>query len=757
MTVLKKKYSTSITGLAITLLVVMVYCFSPKALTQLDYLFQSLHFQLRGTAEPGSNLVIAKIDEKSIDQLGRWPWPRSTFAKIIEKLTEMEAGVIAFDVIFSSPERDPFEDTLTKLDKMIPDNIQENNSAKDYLQQLIDERNPDKKFTETLSNTSNIVLGYFFHFSSLGLDHMTKEKRHDYFEDIKKSQFRGFLKSREDLDIASLPFREAFAVESNLTSFSKAASGSGYLTFNVDYDGVIRRLPLIVRYHDTQTKKDFFFPPLSFRILETYLDGSLLFRVGDSGMEEVIMDYETPAIIPTNSQGELEINYLGPRGTFPEFSISDLLEPGSPSKLKEKIQGKIVLIGATATALEDLRATPFDPVLPGVEIHATILDNFFSKSFLSQSSPFYDVPFILLTGILFTFIYLRIKPFYGLIFWAVSTTLLFLISHWVFIDKGFWLTDIYPFLSNTGIAAFILVSRFVNEEKQKRFIKEVFGQYLSPRVIKDLLAEPSKLQLGGEQKELTAFFTDLEGFTSFSEKLSATALVELLNSYLTEMTDILASNDGTLDRYDGDAIKAFFGAPVFFEDHARRACWTCIEMQERLAEMRQEAIRQGKPELLMRVGINTGSMVIGNMGSKTRMNYGMNGDSVNLCARLEGANKQYGTYSLISESTYQQAKEFIEVRELDTLRVVGRSTPLKIYELLGKKGSTKFHEAMPDYLDGLKNYKNQEWDSAIRYFEKVLTKVPKDGPSKTYIDRCHVFLESPPGENWDGVYNLRNK
>lgn len=753
----KKGYSAYFAGFTITLILVTTYVISPTALIRLDYFFQNIHFQIRGPIEPTSNIVIGKIDEKSIDTLGRWPWPRSTFAKITESLSSLDASVIAFDIIFSSPEKNPLEDHLIKLDKIIPENIPENSSAKNYLKNILNQSNPDEIFSKTLSDGSPAVLGYFFHFSPDGLDHLSEEKRHQYFEDIKKSQFRGFLKSRSDLDISHLPFPKAYAIESNLASFSDAASGSGYLTFNVDLDGMIRRLPLMVRYNDSSSNKDFYFPPLSLRILETYLEGTLLFRVGEAGMEEVIMDSDDSVILPTNSKGELEINHLGPRGTFSSFSVADLLQPEKQSELKEKIKGNIVLLGATATALEDLRSTPFDPVLPGVEIHATVLDNFFNKSFLSQASPLYDLLLIILTGILCTLIYSRIKPVTGLIFWILSSGLLFFLSHWTFVEKGFWLTDIYPFFTNTAIATLLMVDHFLREEEQTKFIKEVFGQYLSPRVVKDLLTDPSRLKLGGEQRVLTAFFTDLANFTTFSEKLSAEELVSLLNSYFTEMTDILIKNDGTLDRYDGDAIKAFFGAPLYFEDHAKRACWTCIEMQERLSELRKEYKEQGKPELVMRVGINTGQMVVGNMGSSTRMNYGMNGDSVNLAARLEGANKQYGTCTLISEFTYQEAKDFIEVRELDTLRVVGRSTPIKIYELLGKKGSNNFPIALADYLEGLANYKAQKWQAAIESFQRALKIDPEDGPSKTYLERCNIFIESPPEEGWDGVFNLTKK
>jgi adenylate cyclase len=478
-------------------------------------------------------------------------------------------------------------------------------------------------------------------------------------------------------------------------------------------------------------------------------------------MEEVILDHENPIVIPTNSRGEMEVNYLGPRGTIPAISISDLLDENINSKTKEAVRKKIVLIGATATALEDLRSTPFDPALPGVEIHATVIDNILSHRFLTQPywKPVVDSLYLLLIGIAFTVVYSHIQPSLAFLFWAASAGLLFYLSHWIFLNKGFWLTDIYPFIENTAIASAVMINRFIEEGKQKKFIKNVFGQYLSPRVVKELINDPSRLKLGGEQKELTAFFTDLEGFATFSEKLRATELVDLLNTYLSEMTDILLQYEGTLDRYDGDAIKAFFGAPVYFDDHARRACWVCIDMQNKLKDLRVKFKKEGKPELLMRVGINTGSMVIGNMGSTTRMMYGMNGDSVNLCARLEGANKQYGTYSIISESTYQQAKEFIEVRELDILRVVGRSTPIKIYELLGKQGEIEesLKKALPLYSQGLINYQNRKWAEAKRYFENALMSRPEDGPSKVYLERCEKFIQVPPLKNWDGVFNLSTK
>ncbi len=756
---INNKHSSLLSGFFFTALILIIYSYSPQWLRPLENLSQNIHFKLRGPLPPSSNVVIAKIDEKSIDTLGRWPWPRQTMADLVGKLNQYEAEVIGFDIIFSSAQTSSNNEDLKRLKSIITP--AQNPEALDLLNHILMETNADAQFSQALTETPKSVLGYFFHFSSEGLDHLTPSQRNHYFKDIKTSRFNGFLKSNESLKLSSLNFPTAFAIESNITQLSKTARHSGFLSFDLETDGTVRKLPLIVRYNDSVEGKDYYFPPFSIRVLEQYLGATLLFRVNESGMEEVILEHENPIVIPTNSRGEMEVNYLGPRGTIPSISISDLLDKDISRETRDAMRNKIVLIGATAIALEDLRSTPFDPALPGVEIHATVIDNILSDRFLSQPSwkPAVDFLYLLLIGIALTFIYSRIQPIPGFLVWSTSVCALFYLSHWIFLNRGFWLTDIYPFLENTGIATTIMLGRYIQEEKQKQFIKKIFGQYLSPRVVKELINDPSRLKLGGEQKELTALFTDLEGFATFSEKLAPTELVDLLNTYLSEMTDILLQYEGTLDRYDGDAIKAFFGAPVYFNDHARRACWVCIDMQNKLKELRIKFKEEGKPELLMRVGLNTGSMVIGNMGSNARMMYGMNGDSVNLCARLEGANKQYGTYSLISESTYNQAKEFIEVRELDILRVVGRSTPIKIYELLGKKGELEesLKKILPIFNQGLMNYQNREWSQAKRCFEKALLSRPEDGPSKVYLKRCDNFILTPPADDWDGIFNLSTK
>ena len=309
--------------------------------------------------------------------------------------------------------------------------------------------------------------------------------------------------------------------------------------------------------------------------------------------------------------------------------------------------------------------------------------------------------------------------------------------------------------------AFAMSSAFsyATEGRQRRQIKQVFTHYMSDLLIQDLLKNPDKVRLGGEKRVLTVFFSDLAGFTSLSEKLTPEKVVMLLNRYLTAMTDIILASGGLIDKYEGDAIMAFWGAPLPQEDHALRACRAALENQSRLAELRQEFIKTGLPPVHARIGINTGEMIIGNIGSSQRFHFTVIGDSVNLASRLEGAGKEYGTGILIAEETYRRASDGVEVRELDLLRVKGKDKPVRIYELLSRKGEldpTK-QKGYDFFAMGLEQYRKQQWQAAIDYFRQVLSLIPEDGPARTFINRCEQFKQTPPETDWDGVYTLATK
>jgi len=565
-------------GLTVTALTAGLYWIYPPVLHRLELMCQNAHFQVRGPVQPGPEVAIIAIDEKSVDELGRWPWSRKTMSRLVEKLVERQVRVIGFDMVFSSPHENPFEEELENLRSEI--DAKDHPQVKEMLDRFLRDSNYDAQFASTLRKSDRAVMGYFFHFRPEGLDHLSQEDLTEYFQSVKRSQFSGFLKSNDKVDLSTVEFPTAYAVEANIPVISDQVRQAGNISFNVEPDGSIRKIPLIVRYRDKKAGEDYYFPPLSIRVLEKFLEGSFLFRVGEAGAERVLLDSEEPINIPTNEKGELLINFLGKGGAFPYYSATDLLHDRSGLVPENSLRDKIVLIGATAAGLEDLKATPFDPVFPGVEFHATVIDNILRNSALRQPFwlPLAGLAYLLALGILLTFLYSRIKPVYGIFAWVAVAFLMFSISHLFFINQGFWLTDIFPLIENTLIIAGLMTYRYRTEEKQKQYIKTIFGQYLSTRVVDELLKNPAKLKLGGEQKELTAFFTDLKGFTTLSEKLPPEELIRFLNDYLRIMTDILLKHEGTLDKYDGDASGHFSALPFILRitpGGPAWLSWTC--------------------------------------------------------------------------------------------------------------------------------------------------------------------------------------
>ena len=328
-----------------------------------------------------------------------------------------------------------------------------------------------------------------------------------------------------------------------------------------------------------------------------------------------------------------------------------------------------------------------------------------------------------------------------------------------YIFGGLILSVSYALLASLIAIVIINFRQYLSELGQKAQIRDAFGQYLSPKVVSDLVKDPEKLALGGEEREMTAFFSDIAGFSSFSESMKPTELVLVLNEYLTGMCNIIIDAEGTVDKFEGDLIMAFWGAPSIQQDHARRACFAAIDQSKALAVLRDKWLSEGRPGIQVRMGINTGSMVVGNMGSDQRMDYTIMGDAVNLASRLEGANKAYGSYLMISDSTYQQCADDVDVRELDTLRVVGKSDAVKVYELIERKNQTvgKKADLVAQFVDALSLYKSGNYADALRAFKGCAEIVPDDGPTLAYIERCKAYSENPPPADWDHVFTLDNK
>ncbi|HEY7491105.1 MAG TPA: adenylate/guanylate cyclase domain-containing protein [Candidatus Tectomicrobia bacterium] len=764
-------YTGTIVGLLLTVIVWQLFVLHPPLLQRLELLASDWRFRTRGPRTPGPEVVIAAIDEKSIDQLGRWPWPYTVQARLVDRLTEYGAAVIGYDVNFSSSNTSPEADNL----RAIKEKIARNDRARDpelvaLVEQAAAEADHDRIFADALRRSERTVLGYFFHFSQRDVAHLSAQEMERALANIRYCNYNA-VQEKAGARLQDIPLAAAWDVEANLPSLSQAAAGCGFFSNVSDADGAFRRYPLIVKYR-TQAEVDYLFAPLGIRLLERYIQGNTNIVIGPGGVEKVMLLGRQNYQLPTDARGNALINHLGPGGTFPQYSIVDIVE-GRPEAPLTAFAGKIVLVGATAEAVKDLRVTPFDPVLPGVELHATIIDNVLRRDFLVQPwwGNMYAGGSALLLGLCLTFWLPRLAALWT----GIVTALLLLgsvtVNYVLFAAYGLWLSITYPLLAIVAVSGGMTLYHYVVEEKDKRFLHKTFGTYLSPALIEQMVQSKAAPRLGGSSGIRTAYFTDIASFSSFSEVLTATKLVELLNEYLTAMTDLLLAEGGTLDKYEGDAILAFFGAPIPQPDHAARALRVALGMQQALARLRQKWSAEGDkwPDLVkqmrMRIGISSGEIVIGNMGSTMRMDYTMMGDVVNTAARLEAAAKQYGIYIQCTTDTLHLAgPEDFEWRQIDNVRVVGKSEPIASVEIMALKGQLPEELVlMRDiYHQGLELYRQQKWDEAKAAFarseqlEEVFPKRPTT-PSRVFLERCDFFKANPPGQDWDGTWTLTSK
>lgn len=771
-----------------------------------DYRFLAI-----GKRPSDERIAIVVIDEKANNELGRWPWPRKTIAKGLDNIMNDGAAVLGFDAVFAEPdpndqvvksqfdqlEKDLGEnfyrsgsllppdfdarinqlagdepgqtpkDVLANLAQELKSRDAQIASAKDFLRKEIAKAahlGSDQQFAEMIAKWADrTVMGYIMFTDREEIGDAASNPNLHRFDLLSPSQIvnkpeRGTRRFPE-------PYHQippVIGVVPNIEVISKPAKHFGYFNAVQDIDGVIRKHEMMLRFDESV------FPSLAVETTLAYLrhsypDLELSFEYNndqDAVTDVRIGPFDDDSFIsvPTDEHGRLLINYYGGKGTYPHISFADAVSGAFPPGT---FKDKIVLFGATSIGIYDLRTTPFEKALPGVEIHAAVINNLLNQDFkIAPDILTYveDLFIILVISIFLGFVLPRLSAISGA-FIALITMVAVIWLNFYFFQKGVWLNLVFPLMSAVGTYTTITVYRYATEEKEKRQIKSAFGYYLHPEMVKKLADDPGALKLGGEKKVLTAFFSDIEGFSTFSEKMQPEELVSFLNVYLTEMTNIAYQYDATVDKYIGDAIVSFYGAPVPFEDHAIRACHSAIDMQLRLAELRAEWHKQGLPEVRMRIGLNTGPMVIGNMGSQSRFNYTMMGDTVNLAARLESQCKAYSIYLMIGEETYNQAKDAIDCRFLDYLVVKGKTKPVKVYELLGKRGTTKgpMVEVLPFWEEAMKKYLSKDFQGAASLFEKVLHIRPEDGPAKVFLKRANEYLVAPPPENWDGAYVAKTK
>lgn len=521
------------------------------------------------------------------------------------------------------------------------------------------------------------------------------------------------------------------AIQSPIPLFSKVAS-LGLVTLIPHTDGVTRQTP--IRITDTSSNV---IEPFSLAVLRLYL----------GGQKEAFSSFPTEG-------GQLRIAFVGKPGTFPIYSYMDVRNGRIPAKT---FADKIVLIGATALDLHDTQVTPLAGGKPmsGVEFHANIIQTILDKTFLTSEKRWQTLFSLFALSIV-----IGVVSSLAGISWATVFLIVAGIGYIIFVivsfDRGIIRNLVFPPLSLLVSYVVSLAIRYMTERKEKHFIKKALSYYLSDAVMKDVLSHPSKLRLGGQRKEITVLFSDIAGFTTISEKLKPEVLARLLNDYLSRMTKIVFLFNGVLDKYIGDAVMAFWGAPLNEKNHALLACKTALVMQEEVGNIKKEWEKIGVPDFTVRIGINTGDMVVGNMGSDLRFDYTLLGDNVNLGSRLEGINKEYGTKIIISEATYEKVKDAVVVRRLDTVAVKGKAHGVTIYELRGVGSAGKEQEFLNRFEEARKLYEQGKFKNARTAFLLLAKTYSFDVPIQVYLRRLEELIPHPP-KNWDGIFHAKSK
>jgi adenylate cyclase len=733
------------------LLVVILFIIDVPFLDLIELKTYDLRFLSRGRQKTSTAVVLAVIDEKSLDEQGRWPWPRSKLAALVNALNRDGAKVIGFDIGFLEPDQNSNLKLFNEVEDQINTLNIKNNKLIGFIKKGKAEADNDLALANAIKNSSAaVILGYFFHTSQASIEYQISQQEIDRrLAQIEPSKYPMII--YKDQKPKYSPFLKAFIPEGNLEIFTKATPYSGFFNTIPDRDGVLRWIPFIIQCGEN------IFPALSIQCVRHYLDmPPIMVKVVIYGVEGIQIGKR---FIPTDEFGRILINYSGPPKTFSHFSITDILNNRLPGGI---FKDKIVLVGSTAEGIYDSRNTPFSTVHPGVEIHANAIDSIVKADFLKipKRGNIYNLLAIFAMGILMGVILPRLNAIKGALFALVVFFSFIFIACWLFTGLGVWLNMVYPLLVLLIAYLSLTVFHYFTEERKRKEIKSAFSQYAPVSVVNEICNHPDQLKLGGEEREISVLFCDLAGFTSYSEIYKPNAMIAILSEYFNEMTEQVFSFQGLLKEYVGDELMAIFGAPLVQKDHAYRACMAALAMHDRLNTLRPIWEDMDRPALKARTGVNSGTMLVGNVGSKYRFSYGALGDQVNLGSRLEGLNKIYGTEILIGENTAGMIKDSFLLRELDRVRVKGKEIPVRLYELLGTSSTVlpeKTQQAFDYYAAGLEAYRSQRWEDAIDLFEKGQKLYSEDKSFQVMTLRCRIYQREPPKGEWDGVFRERRK
>lgn len=715
-----KKFSIYfVLSLSLSIFLSAIYIFFPSLPDSLDNRLRDYLFTIRGELPHNQNVVIVDIDETSIKSLGQWPWSRDKLAKILENLTLANVGIVGLDIVFAEEDR-------TSPHKILQD-------LKIYKK---DVPNYDLEFANVVEN-SPVILGYQF-------DLVKKDNANAKVPQIPAI----FIEKDKPQDKSYLI--EAYNTILNIPQIQDRAYSSGFFNNIPDDTGIIRSVPLVISYDDT------IYPSLALEVIRVINNTQkVVVQYDENGISNIVLD---DISIPTDRYGRMLINFRGAERSFKYISAIDIYNNNFD---KSEIDGKIVLIGTSAAGLFDLRATPFDSIFPGVEVHANIIDNILMQDFIYKAS-WLDGANILIIFVLSIIIVMltTYTTFWAnpIIFISFSTSYLFLVYNLLF-DYGIVLNILFP-IATVLIASIMttLFDYFYNIKKEEA-IKAKFASKVSKNVMDDILKNIDKNEFSAKSKEVTIFFSDIRGFTNISEKLDAKELISFLNRYMQPMSEIIIKYQGTIDKFIGDAIMAYWNAPIDIKNHCDLALKASLEQLEVLEKLNVELQKENLPKIDIGIGLNTGTVIVGEMGSSLRSDYTVIGDTINLGSRVESLCKYYDSKLNISNFTKDKLQEEYIFRFLDLVKVKGKNEPVEIWQVLGSgEAKESLKEELDLYHKAIEFYKNSDFINALEIIESLENNENKTNKNiyKIYITRCKEFIKTPP-KNFDGVYEHTTK
>lgn len=721
-------------GLFLVWAVSALYVIGTPFLDLIELKAMDAMFLWRGPQEAASDqVVVVTVDERSLDEDGRWPWPRQKVARLIEAVSEAGARVIGLDMGFFEP------DNRFEAKAILAINRAAREGRPLSEEEIITNYHPDYILAQAIASVqAEVVLGYFFHMDPDEVAHLSKKEIRRRRKMISKFALPAARFRNEAAMERSLI--KAIAPETNQPILTRVARTSGAFNILPEGDGVVRRVPLVFECAGR------YYPSLSLAVLTRYLGQKLpVIMIEEFGTEEISLGDRK---IPVDEKARFWINFRGGSGAVKTYEASDALRSRIP---EGALAGKAVLIGASATGLFDVKSTPFETTQPGVEVQAQVIGNIIGGATLVRPSwaRLFDLFSIFLMGMMAAGLTTFLKPTHGGLLTS-GLGILFIGGGFLLFLNGYLINLTHPMIAALVVLVSLTAYRYLTEEREKKFVRNAFQHYLNPSIISEVLEDPGGLELGGQKKDLSILFADIRDFTSISEKMEPELLSHALNRYLDRMTAVIFNQDGVLDKYIGDAVMAFFGAPIEQPDHAVRACRTALDMVSELEAMGPEWQAMGLEPWKIGIGLNTGPVIVGNMGSSERFDYTVIGDNVNTASRLEGQTKDYGVQIIVGEGTKSACEELFSFRMLDLIRVKGKQEPVAIYELLGTK--SEFGEELANAAEAaFEAYLDRRFDQASNHLDRILRDNPNDPACVMLKGRCLLLAENPPGEGWDGV------